>query len=54
MTVATFDQAMKSANDLLQGDAAIRSVEIEFAVSTGQVYRGEWNGLKFLSLVKIS
>jgi len=50
---ATFEQAISAANDLLKSDDAIVSVEIEFSVSGGQVYRGEWNGLNFLSLVKI-
>ncbi len=51
---ATFEQAISAANDLLKSDDAIVSVEIEFSLSTGQVYRGEWDGLNFLSLVKIS
>jgi hypothetical protein len=51
---ATFEQAINAANDLLKSDDAIVSVEIEFSLSTGQVYRGEWDGLNFLSLVKIS
>jgi hypothetical protein len=51
---ATFEQAISAANDLLNSDDAIISVEIEFSVSAGQVYRGEWNGLNFLSLIKIS
>ena len=50
---ATFEQAISAANDLLKSDDAIAWVEIEFSVSAGQVYRGEWNGLNFLSLVKI-
>ena len=51
---ATFEQAINAANDLLKSDDTIVSVEIEFSVSAGQAYRGEWNGLNFLSLVKIS
>jgi len=51
---ATFEQAISAANDLLKIDDAIVSVEIEFSLSTGQAYRGEWDGLNFLRLVKIS
>jgi hypothetical protein len=51
---ATFEQAISQANDLLKSDKAIISVEIEFSVSAGGVYRGVWDGLYLLSVVKIS
>jgi hypothetical protein len=54
MATATYEQAIKSANELLASDSAIRSVEVEFVFSTGQKYRGEWDGIKFLRLRAIS
>ena len=51
--MATFAQAIEAANAILTGDNAVHSVEIEFITSAGHKMRAVWNGLKFLSIVKI-
>jgi hypothetical protein len=54
LKMATFSQAIESANALICSGQGIISVEIEFVTKAGISFRGIWNGLTFERLERIA